>query len=284
MNIIDMRESWGQQWESAGRSDYPIKMIVIHGMATTQADLFPKAWDESGVSAHYGVKDERVELYVAPEDTAWHAGNWSVNLRSIGVEHLNSTGAPTWEFSKATLASSVKFIASLIKKYGLSVNDVHMHQEFTPTECPQSLAKPAAWQAYLKRIAALTGDTVKYETKLAPNGKFSELVIKKMQTVLGLPADGVISSQPLSNQANFDNDQGFDFVPDAQAQGSATVRVMQKGLGLAVDGFFDSKLVLALQNRYELADNLEGRVTKKFITNLQAQLNTNLETFTGSLK
>lgn len=116
VKIIDKRNAWNQSHESKGREGRRIEMIVIHGMATTDENHVPKVWNERSASAHYGVKNTTLEMYVAPEDTAWHAANWNINLRSIGVEHLNSTGVPTWEFSAQTLAASVGFIVDLLKQ------------------------------------------------------------------------------------------------------------------------------------------------------------------------
>ena len=41
-----------------------------------------------------------------------------MNARSIGIEHKNATGAPTWTISEATYASSAKLIADIAHRYG----------------------------------------------------------------------------------------------------------------------------------------------------------------------
>lgn len=284
-NITNKTTAWNQTHESAGRGDHHVEMIVIHGMALTDPTLIPALWNERAASAHYGIKNDHIELYVAPENTAWHAGVWNINQRSIGIEHLNSTGAPTWDFSNATLSTSINFVATLVQQYHLTVNDIHMHREFSITECPQSLAIPSHWANYLERITEITGDKLIITPKLTPNGTLAPDVIKAMQKVLGQPQDGHINSQPRRDQPLFNgNDQGLEFVPDQQATGSTTIRELQKRLNLSIDGFWGKSTTMALQQRYGIAEP-DGIIVPnaRVIALLQGQLNTGLEDFSRML-
>lgn len=284
IEVIDKRNEWNQSHKSDGRDDHKVEMIVIHGMALTDGSLVPKGWNEREASAHYGVKNKNVEMYVLPENTAWQAGNWNINIRTIGVEHLNSTGAPTWEFSEDTLATSVEFIAQLLKEYGLTVNDVHMHQEFVVTECPQSLATSANWKSYLSRIAKLTGDELNIRKIIVPDGNFSIDLINGIEEALGKTVTGLISSQPISNLPLFNgNNIGFEFVSDDSAKGSDVVRELQKRLNIKVDGFWGVETFKALGRRYEAESDGSIKLNDPLITKLAAQLNTHLEDFIRQL-
>lgn len=61
-----------------------------------------------------------------------------MNARSIGIEHKDTTGAPTWTISDATYASSAKLIADICKRYGFKPDATHVipHSQVHATACP----------------------------------------------------------------------------------------------------------------------------------------------------
>lgn len=61
-----------------------------------------------------------------------------MNARSIGIEHKNATGAPTWTISEATYASSAKLIADIAHRYGFYPDSTHVipHRQVHATACP----------------------------------------------------------------------------------------------------------------------------------------------------
>jgi hypothetical protein len=79
-----------------GRSGYPISLIVDHWMATTFDGAMAHFMNgAAGVSAHYLISQQgRIVQVVRDEDTAYHAGNWSVNQQSIGIEHEGGPNLP----------------------------------------------------------------------------------------------------------------------------------------------------------------------------------------------
>ncbi len=73
---------------SRGGSD--IDVIVIHtvqGSYSGCASWFANC--SAGASAHYVVRssDGQVTQMVREADVGWHAGNWDINERSVGIEH-----------------------------------------------------------------------------------------------------------------------------------------------------------------------------------------------------
>ena len=89
-------------------------------------------------SAHYEVADNEIIGTVGENVSAWHSGNGTMNSRSIGIEHKNATGAPTWTISEATYASSAKLIADICKRYGFYPDSTHIipHKQVHATACP----------------------------------------------------------------------------------------------------------------------------------------------------
>ena len=121
-----------------GRAGERIDLIVIHvtqGNKTATARWF--ASPKAGVSAHYLVTQEgEVWRFVRETDTAFHAGVYEVDLRSVGIEHegVGVNYAP----NEAQLAASVKLARAICERWGLSPNDatIRPHRVFRATICP----------------------------------------------------------------------------------------------------------------------------------------------------
>jgi len=76
-----------------------------------------------------------VHQYVKEQDTAWHAGNFDINQRSIGIEHR---GAPTMPITDATYNTSADLIADICRRHGKRF-PLRAHREFYATACPGTL-------------------------------------------------------------------------------------------------------------------------------------------------
>lgn len=118
-----------------------IDRIIIHHNATTNKNVAINTWLASGAaqtSAHYEVADNEIIGIVGEGTTAWHSGDYYMNARSIGIEHKNATGAPTWTISEATYVSSAKLVADIAKRYGFAPDATHVipHSQVHPTACP----------------------------------------------------------------------------------------------------------------------------------------------------
>lgn len=132
---------------STGRFGQSISKIVIHhnvGNLTTEAIY--STWQTRAASAHYQVEaNGTVGQLVLDSNTAWHAGNWTINTQSIGIEHADyKDGNGQWRMTEATINSGARLVAALCLQYSLGrpqwgVN-VAGHNECVSTECPASLA------------------------------------------------------------------------------------------------------------------------------------------------
>lgn len=131
---------------TVGRTD-TIHGIVIHHAASTSLDSVGQVFSQygRGASAHYGVGGSQIHQYVREEDTAWHCGDWPGNCCTIGIEVVNSTGAPTWQVSDESFATLVKLVADIAKRNNLGKikfgpNDTYptlsAHRDWSPTYCP----------------------------------------------------------------------------------------------------------------------------------------------------
>ncbi|MCI5871161.1 MAG: N-acetylmuramoyl-L-alanine amidase [Streptococcus sp.] len=100
-----------------------------------------QTWYESSgnwTSAHYEIADNEIWGCVGEQYSAFHSGDATMNRRSIGIEHLNATGAPHWTISEATYKSSAKLIADICKRYNIPIDAKHIipHKQVSATECP----------------------------------------------------------------------------------------------------------------------------------------------------
>ena len=123
-----------------GRQGTKIDRIVLHHNAAT-TDVIPGVWQNRAASAHYQVTPSAIRQCVDEGNTAWHAGNWAMNLRSIGIEHLNSTGAPNWDVADETEERSAALVADICKRYGIPCDRSHIlkHSQTSATACPGGL-------------------------------------------------------------------------------------------------------------------------------------------------
>lgn len=129
MTNIDFRQCWNF---SQGREGLePDRIVLHHWGADGQShdgvvDFFTRG-PGSGTSAHYVVSAGRITQICHDYDTAYHAGNWQINLRSIGIE----CRPEATEEDLRTVAELVRRIRSEWGPLPLTV-----HSDYYPTACP----------------------------------------------------------------------------------------------------------------------------------------------------
>lgn len=126
----------GALWSSASTSNYTsgrsggsINYIVIHTMQGSYAGSI--SWfrnPAASASAHYNIRssDGEITQMVSEGDTAWHAGNWTYNQRSIGIEHEGYIADPGRWYTEAMYASSARLVRHLCDKYGIPKDRTHI--------------------------------------------------------------------------------------------------------------------------------------------------------------
>ncbi len=163
----------GSDHMTRGRSR-AVDRIVVHFTATlasarNNATYFARN-EGQGASAHYFVDDITPEIYqsVAEGDTAWHAGNWQMNCRAIGIEVV-SAGE---DFSATEVEKLGWLVKRLMARYGIGASGVIRHYDVTGKLCPAPYVAASKWAA-LK--AAITGGAASGGTTLAaPSGTVAE--------------------------------------------------------------------------------------------------------------
>lgn len=113
----------------ANRShDMKIDYIVIHDTEGSWQTTLDLVQDPTYVSWQYTMRssDGAIWQHVKHDDIAWHAGNWYVNMHSIGIEHEGyaATGA-TW-FTEAMYRNSARLVKYLAGKYNIPIDRAHI--------------------------------------------------------------------------------------------------------------------------------------------------------------
>lgn len=143
-----------------------IDMIIIHHAASTSFDSIGQSFKSParGVAAHWGVgRNDNVDAYVPESKTAYHAANYPVNQRSVGIENVNSSGAPNWDVATETKDTLVELCIDIVKRHpaigklvpGVNLKD-HKSVSQKPTACPVQLT--AFLQELANRVNQATGN------------------------------------------------------------------------------------------------------------------------------
>ena len=118
-----------------GRRSKTIEKVIIHWMVSDLNSAnaqFKKVG--GGTSAHYGIENDTVYQWVDEANTGYHAGNFNVNLESVGIEHSASPDRPA---SEQTYKTSGELVAQIAKRYNIPLDRAHImrHGEVVATQC-----------------------------------------------------------------------------------------------------------------------------------------------------
>ncbi|WP_221359591.1 N-acetylmuramoyl-L-alanine amidase [Streptomyces beigongshangae] len=105
-----------------------IDYIVVHDTESTWDSTLGMVQDPAYVSWQYSLRstDGHIAQHVKAEDVAWHAGNWYVNAKSIGLEHEGFLTAPDSWYTEAMYRSSARLVKYLAGKYGIPLDRQHV--------------------------------------------------------------------------------------------------------------------------------------------------------------
>lgn len=157
-----------------GRQGQKPEYIVVHytagaqtaaGAALANCKYFSGA--NRGASAHYFIDDGYTIMQSVPlTDTAWHAGNWNINTRSIGIE-VCTAGA----FTEAEIERLAWLVQKLMADYNIPASRVIRHYDANGKRCPAYYVDQNRWNELHSRIttSASAGQS-KPVQMYSPNG------------------------------------------------------------------------------------------------------------------
>ncbi|MDR3081546.1 MAG: N-acetylmuramoyl-L-alanine amidase [Streptomyces sp.] len=105
-----------------------IKYIVIHDTEGRWDGVLNMIKDPTYVSWNYTLRstDGHIAQHVKAKDVAWHAGNWDINARSIGLEHEGFLASPDAWYTEAMYRSSARLVKYLSAKYDIPLDRQHI--------------------------------------------------------------------------------------------------------------------------------------------------------------
>ncbi|MEU7609196.1 N-acetylmuramoyl-L-alanine amidase [Micromonospora sp. NPDC049204] len=104
-----------------------IEYIVIHDTEGSWATTLRLVQDPTYVSWHYTLRsvDGHIAQHVKTKDVAWHAGNWYVNAKAVGLEHEGFAAQGTW-YTEAMYRTSAKLVRHLALRLGVPLDRQHI--------------------------------------------------------------------------------------------------------------------------------------------------------------
>ncbi|OON77983.1 N-acetylmuramoyl-L-alanine amidase [Streptomyces tsukubensis] len=109
-------------------NDQTVDSIVIHDTEADWDTTLKLVQDPTYVSWHYSLRstDGHIAQHVPTKDVGWHAGNWYINAKSIGVEHEGFLTSPDAWFTEAMYRSSARLVTYLARKYDIRLDRQHI--------------------------------------------------------------------------------------------------------------------------------------------------------------
>ncbi|NJP88968.1 hypothetical protein HCN51_05785 [Nonomuraea sp. FMUSA5-5] len=120
-----------------------VDYIVIHDTEGTYQGIPSLIRNPKYVSWHYTIRsrDGHVAQHVPTNDIAWHAGNWDINTRSIGIEHEGYLAKGGAWYTEAMYRSSARLVKYLAAKHHIPLNRAHiLGHDNVPGTSPQTVA------------------------------------------------------------------------------------------------------------------------------------------------
>ncbi|MFF7440608.1 N-acetylmuramoyl-L-alanine amidase [Streptomyces sp. NPDC008122] len=105
-----------------------IDYIVIHDTEADWKTTLKLVQDPTYVSWQYSLRssDGHIAQHVPLKDVAWHAGNWFVNAKSVGLEHEGFLTSPDSWYTEAMYRSSARLVRYIAARYDIPLDRQHV--------------------------------------------------------------------------------------------------------------------------------------------------------------
>jgi N-acetylmuramoyl-L-alanine amidase-like protein len=126
------QETGGGDYGNYDQADRPtsqkIDTIVIHDTEGYWDTAMQLVQDPTYLAWHYTVRssDGHVAQHVLTRNVGWHAGNWYVNAKSVGIEHEGFLVDPGTWYTEAMYRSSARLVRYLAAKYRIPLDRQHI--------------------------------------------------------------------------------------------------------------------------------------------------------------
>ncbi|MEU3483528.1 N-acetylmuramoyl-L-alanine amidase [Streptomyces sp. NPDC033753] len=109
-------------------SSQSIDYIVIHDTEATWDVTLKLVQDPTYVSWQYSLRssDGHIAQHLPLKDVGWHAGNWFVNAKSVGLEHEGFLTSPDSWYTEAMYRTSARLVRYLSQRYDIPLDRQHI--------------------------------------------------------------------------------------------------------------------------------------------------------------
>ncbi|MFI2489756.1 N-acetylmuramoyl-L-alanine amidase [Promicromonospora kroppenstedtii] len=115
------------QADRTGAGGPSIDYILIHDTETAYQPSVNLVQDPTYLAWNYTLRssDGHVANHLDPADVGWHAGNWFMNMHSIGLEHEGWAGTGSW-YTEAMYQSSAALVRYLAEEHDIPLDRAHV--------------------------------------------------------------------------------------------------------------------------------------------------------------
>ncbi|MGR8012115.1 N-acetylmuramoyl-L-alanine amidase [Streptomyces hypolithicus] len=105
-----------------------IDYIIVHDTEATWDTTLQLVQNPQYVSWQYSLRssDGHIAQHVSLKDVAWHAGNWYINSKSVGLEHEGFLTSPDAWYTEAMYRTSARLVKYLAKRYDIPLDRQHV--------------------------------------------------------------------------------------------------------------------------------------------------------------
>jgi hypothetical protein len=177
--LPDNTDSYGNhsQADRTGAGGPSIDYILIHDTETAYQPSVNLVLDPTYLAWNYTLRssDGHVANHLDPADVGWHAGNWFMNMHSIGLEHEGWAGTGAW-YTEAMYQSSAALVRHLAAEHDIPLDRAHVigHDQ-VPGTLPGTTKNvhwdPGPywdWDHYFELLGAPIGGDLEATTNVAP--------------------------------------------------------------------------------------------------------------------
>lgn len=124
----------------SSRRGKKVSRVIVHHWAGTAGGIERLVHSSDQASANYIILSDGTLISSVPEQyRAWTSGSAAADEPSVTVEVQNTTGAPHWRVSDASIDTLTRLVADVAKRHGwrkITRAQVRGHREFKATACP----------------------------------------------------------------------------------------------------------------------------------------------------
>ncbi|WP_026923594.1 N-acetylmuramoyl-L-alanine amidase [Glycomyces arizonensis] len=123
----DQPGQYGNYDRADREDDIDINAIIIHDTEQVYDDALVVVQDPNRISWNYTIRasDGHVAEHLDHRNVGWQAGNWAVNMRSIGIEHEGFAADGSW-YTEIMYRNSARLVGFLAQRYDVPLDRAHI--------------------------------------------------------------------------------------------------------------------------------------------------------------